>query len=175
MNSKKIFLTGFMGSGKSTHGKKLASLMEYGFVDLDDYIEKKEGKTISSIFENSGEQEFRRKESECLKDVINDKRSLVISLGGGTVCFNDNITKVLEAGLLIYIKMPAEALYDRLVKSHRERPLLKNKTPEEALEFIKNTLAYREQFYSRAPLVVSGINLSASMLKTYIQAMPGSR
>lgn len=159
-----------MGSGKSTHGKKLASELRYRFIDLDSYIEKKEGKSVQDIFNESGENVFREKETEYLEEILKDPNPFVLSLGGGTVCFHDNIYKVLASGLLIYIKMSPKALCGRLVNSVKERPLLKNKNEQEILEFITATLERREQFYDQAQLTVNGIDLTAHDLKEKVVA-----
>lgn len=165
MMSDKIFLIGFMGSGKSTHGKKLAKALEKPFIDLDNYIEKKEGITVDEIFSTKGEDYFREKESEYLKQVIARYPKSVVSLGGGTPCFNNNITQILKSGTAVYIEMPAESLHYRLTQSENKRPLLKDKSLEEGLEFIKSLLRKREQFYLQAQLTINGINLTTDKLK----------
>jgi shikimate kinase len=167
----KIFLTGFMGSGKSTHGKKLASELRYRFIDLDSYIEKKEGRSVQEIFAGDGESIFREKETQYLEEILKDPNPFVVSLGGGTVCFHDNINKVISSGLLIYIKMSPEALCSRLVNSVKDRPLLKNKDPENLLEYIKETLIHREQFYKKAHLTINGLDLTAQILAQKVRAI----
>jgi shikimate kinase len=165
MMTDKIFLIGFMGSGKSTHGKKLAKLLNKPFIDLDNYIEKKEELSVQEIFEKKGEDYFREKESEYLKQVIARYPQSVVSLGGGTPCFNNNITQILKAGTAVYIEMPADSLHYRLTQSENKRPLLKDKSLEEGLEFIQDLLRRREQFYLQAQLTINGINLTADKLK----------
>ncbi|MGZ3899269.1 MAG: shikimate kinase [Bacteroidia bacterium] len=155
-----IFLCGFMGCGKSTHGKKMASLLKYGFIDLDKYIQEKENKTVQFIFENEGEEEFRRLESHYLGEVIKKKESNVIALGGGTVCFNNNIDPIKKNGILVYIEMPAKALAERLQKSRQNRPLLNSLTAEALPSFIENKLKERNAFYRQAHIIVDGINLN---------------
>jgi shikimate kinase len=161
----KIFLIGFMGCGKTTHGKKLAKALEKPFIDLDNYIEKKEGMTIDKIFATKGEDYFREKESEYLKQVIARYPKSVVSLGGGAACFNNNISQILKAGIVIYIEMPAESLHYRLSQSETQRPLLQGKSLEESLEYIKTLLRYREPFYHQAQITVNGINLTTDKLK----------
>lgn len=160
----KIFLMGFMGCGKSTHGKKLAKLLNRPFIDLDHYIEKKEELSIDGIFKTKGEDYFRQKETEYLNQVINRYPTSVISLGGGTPCFNNNITLILKSGLSVYIEMPAESLHFRLSQSLTARPLIQNKSAEEALEFVKTLLKKRESFYLQAPITVNGHNLTAEKI-----------
>lgn len=165
MQTDKIFLIGFMGSGKTTQGKKLAKVLDKPFIDLDNYIEKKENLSISEIFSTKGEDYFREKESEYLKQVIARYPKSVVSLGGGAACFKNNITQILKSGTVIYIEMPAESLHYRLTQSETQRPLLQNKSLEESLEFIEDLLRKREPFYSQAHLTVNGINLTTDKLK----------
>ena len=100
-----IFITGFMGSGKTTFGKKLAAHLKYDHLDLDQWIEENENIAIEAVFKNEGEQFFRELETKYLKKIVKIKKSTVISLGGGAVCFNDNLNVVKNNGLLIYIKL----------------------------------------------------------------------
>lgn len=160
----KIFLLGFMGSGKSTHGKRLARLLNRPFIDLDHYIERKENKSIGEIFTKEGENHFRDLEKLYLNQVISRYAQSVISLGGGTPCFNDNMNTILKNGLPIYIQMSPEALFNRLSNSTNERPLLKGKTKEQSLDFINETLTEREKYYIKALIKVNGIDLTANKL-----------
>jgi shikimate kinase len=155
-----IFLCGFMGCGKSTHGKKMASLLKYSFIDLDKYIQEKENKSIQFIFENEGEEEFRKLETRYLKEVTRNKQNSVIALGGGTVCFNNNLELVKKSGILVYIRMPARALAERLLNSTQKRPLLKNILPAELPDFIEKKLGERNPFYLQADIIVDGVNLN---------------
>ena len=104
--SENIFLTGFMGSGKSTAGKKLAKLLRLKFIDLDYYIEQREKLTVQSLFENFGEQAFRKIEQSCLIEILKSEKQAVIALGGGTICFENNLNKIKENGLLVFIELP---------------------------------------------------------------------
>ena len=160
----KIFLLGFMGSGKSTHGKRLARLLNRPFIDLDHYIERKENKSIGEIFTKEGENHFRDLEKLYLNQVISRYAQSVISLGGGTPCFNDNMNTILKNGLPIYIQMSPEALFNRISNSTNERPLLKGKTKEQSLDFINETLTEREKYYIKALIKVNGIDLTANKL-----------
>lgn len=163
-----IFLCGFMGCGKSTHGKKLAVIEGRIFFDLDKYIEENEKTTIQSIFDTAGEDHFRELETKYLKDVIANNKQCVIALGGGTVCFNNNIDLAKENGLLVYIKMSADSLAERLSKSRQKRPLIKKLEPKELHTFISNKLNEREFFYSQSHLVVSGLGLTPKKLSKLI-------
>lgn len=157
---KHIFLCGFMGCGKSTHGKKIARILKKPFIDLDKYIQEKENKTVQFVFDNEGENEFRKLESKYLKEIIELNDESIVSLGGGTVCFNNNIELIKNNGVLVYIQMPAEALAERLQKSKQKRPLLKNVTVENLPGFIENKLRERDKFYLQADIIVNGINLN---------------
>lgn len=167
-----IFLCGFMGSGKTTHGKRLARLLKRRFIDLDKEIETSQQKDISQIFSEQGEDAFRRLETAQLQQVIASPNPAVISLGGGTPCFNNNIELILRQGILVYIKMDEKALYQRVVRSKKSRPLLLNKSREELVDYIHELVNKREPFYSRAQLTLNGLNLKtedmAQSLQTYL-------
>ena len=157
-----------MGSGKSTQGKKLASLLRMRFVDLDSYIQKQEDKLIQSIFDDEGELHFRNLETKYLKELIEDKNDKVFSLGGGSVCFNNNIELIKKNGILIYIEMPSAALAERLNKSRKSRPLIKNLAAAELLSYVETKLAEREKYYLESHLKINGIDLKSEKLKELI-------
>ncbi len=163
MIANRVFLIGYMGSGKSTIGKKLAKKMQYSFVDLDKYIEQKHSGCISDIFSQKGEDIFRKMEREALEELIAID-NVVISLGGGTPCFFDNMKVIRENGVSVYLKMPASALLQRLQNAKVERPLLKGLGENEKLEFIEQQLGERENYYLGADLIFSGFNLSVDKL-----------
>ena len=166
-----IFLTGFMGSGKSTHGKRLAKFLNCRFVDLDHEITRRVQLSIPEIFERHGEAYFREQESLTLKALLAELTvPAVISLGGGTVCYYDNLQVAKENGLLIYLETNEHALRRRLVDSRNQRPLLKGKSEEEVLDFIKNKIKEREVFYRQAHLIVNGLNLTTPVLWQKIEA-----
>ena len=162
---KHIFLCGFMGSGKSTYGKKLAGLIKRPFIDLDNYIQTKENKTIQFIFDNEGEDVFRTLETKYLKELIDNNVPHVISLGGGTVCFNNNIKFIKEAGVLVYIEMPVSVLAERLKKSRQKRPLLEGVKSDDLESYITQKLNERNKYYHQAHLTVNGLNLSHIQLQ----------
>jgi shikimate kinase len=148
-----IFLIGFMASGKSYVGKKLAAAMDFDFHDLDDYIEKKENLSVTEIFEKKGEAFFRQKESEYLADFLT-KKNIIVATGGGCPCFFDNIDKMLNSGLVIYLFAHNELIFKRLRNSDlSQRPLLKNKTDEELRQFITEKVKERSIFYDRAEAI----------------------
>ena len=86
-----LVLMGYMGSGKSTIGKKLSEVLMYNFIDLDDYITKRESLSIQDIFETKGEIYFRKKETEYLMEVLWEESNIILSLGGGTPCYGNNL------------------------------------------------------------------------------------
>ncbi len=150
----RIFLIGFMGSGKSTIGRKLSEALDCPFVDLDEFIEKYAGKTISELFAIS-QTHFRYLEYNALQKVIELHPGAVIALGGGTPCYFNNMTRILGSGKSLYLRVSPEVLLDRL-KEDATRPLLQDKTKDELLEYISRTLSGREGYYLRAHEVVDG-------------------
>lgn len=167
-----VYIIGFMGSGKSTAGKKLAASMGWNFIDLDRKIEERAGKTIPQIFSQDGEDHFREIES----DVLRSMKSLtetVISTGGGTPCHGNNLDFMLETGLTVYLKMTPEQLASRLLRSTGERPLIKNIPDDQLFNFIEKKLEVREKWYSRANIIIEGINLDINLLHSFIKADSG--
>lgn len=153
---QRIFLIGYMGSGKSAMGRLLAKSRGLTFTDLDAYIEGKYHKTIAQIFADEGEAAFREKEMKCLREVA-DFEDIVIATGGGTPCFYDNMEVMNNAGTTIYLRLTPEHIAMRLSSSKTGvRPLLREKTGEELLKFIRETLAKREPFYLQAQKIIEG-------------------
>ena len=147
----KIILIGYMGSGKTTIGKALSKQLNVKFLDLDDYIEAAEQSSINGIFKNKGEVYFRKKETEYLKEVLEREEDVVLSVGGGTPCFGDNIRLINEATPnSINIKTDLNVLCWRLMKERDERPLIADIAPEEFQEFIAKHLFERSFFYNQA-------------------------
>ncbi|MCO6499724.1 MAG: shikimate kinase [Vicingus serpentipes] len=165
----KIFLIGFMGSGKSTLGKKIASQLNIGFLDLDYFIEEQENQTIQEIFDKHGEVYFREKEREVLKTVAEKKEELVVALGGGTPCFYDNMEIINRSGVSVYLKYNSGILTDRLMNVKTERPLIKNKSKEELLSFINDMLLSREKFYNQSQFILEGKNIKAEDIIDLLQ------
>jgi shikimate kinase len=163
-----IYIVGFMGSGKSTAGKKLAASMGWNFVDLDRKIEEKAGKTIPQIFSQDGEDHFRKIESDVLRS-MESLAETIISTGGGTPCHGNNLDFMLATGLTVYLKMNPAQLADRLLGSTGERPLIKNIPDDQLYDFIEKKLAVREKWYSRANIIIEGINLDINLLHSIIK------
>jgi shikimate kinase len=164
-----VYIIGFMGSGKSTAGKKLAASLEWTFIDLDRKIEEKAGKTIPQIFTQDGEDQFRQIETDVLKS-IKGLTETIVSTGGGTPCHGDNMDLMLETGLTVYLKMTPQQLTNRLLESTGERPLIKNIPDDQLFGFIEKKLSVREKWYTRANIIIEGINLDINRLHSLIKA-----
>ncbi len=168
----KIFITGYMGSGKSTAGKKLASELGYEFIDLDHFIESEYNQTIPEIFASKGEKEFRSMENNALKKVL-EKTDAVISCGGGTPCYFNNMELMNNNGITIYLKMSVDALVNRLVNAKEKRPLIQNKTEPELRAFIARQLEKREDQYHLAQYTIKGKNLDVDELVAFVRESVG--
>lgn len=145
----RIILLGYMGAGKTTIGKELAKTLGLSFYDLDWYIQTRMRKTVKDIFDERGEEGFRKIEHNMLHEVA-EFEDVVISCGGGTPCFYDNMDYMNQQAETVYLKADPDVLYMHLKMGKGVRPLLLNKTPEEVQAFIREQLAQREAFYSRA-------------------------
>ena len=146
---RRIILIGYMGSGKTTVGKALSKETGMMFYDLDWYIESRMRKTVAQIFAEKGEEGFRKIEHNMLHEVA-EFENVIISCGGGTPCFFDNIDYINQQGEVFYLKATPEVLYRHLLMGKVERPLIKNKTPEELIAYITEQVAKREEFYNKA-------------------------
>ena len=145
----RIFLLGYMGAGKTTLGRALAASLGLEFIDLDNYIEGRFRKTISQIFSEKGEDEFREIERRMLHET-GEFENVVISTGGGTPCFFDNVEYMNSQGTTVFLDVPVERLFIRLSIARHKRPLIKDKSDEELLMFIAGQLEKRLPHYSKA-------------------------
>ena len=145
----RIILIGYMGAGKTTIGKALSKELGITFYDLDWYIESRMRKTVSEIFAERGEEGFRKIEYNMLHEVA-EFEDVIISCGGGTPCFFDNMDYLNQQGQVVYLKADPEVLYKHLMMAKTERPLIKGKSHDELLTFIREQLEKREPFYSKA-------------------------
>lgn len=153
----RIYLTGFMGCGKSTIGPILANTIGYDFVDVDRRIEQEEGKSVNQIFAEKGEKHFRNLERMVLLKVSSLPHT-VISLGGGTMTVPENLELVLLTGLVVYLKITPEQLFLRL-RHRSDRPLLRSAdggrlSDEELRERIRLLYEAREPLYAKANLII---------------------
>jgi shikimate kinase len=138
-----------MGSGKTTVGRALAKEIGMPFYDLDWYIESRMRKKISQIFAERGEEGFRKIECNMLHEVA-EFEDVVISCGGGTPCFFDNIDYLNQQAQVVYLRCEPEVLHKHLLMGKGDRPLLKGKTPDELITFIRQQLESREPYYNKA-------------------------
>ena len=164
----KIFLIGFMGSGKTTIGKKLAARLNCSFIDLDHVLQEKAGMTINEYFGVHGEESFRQLESEVLKSG-NFPEDAVISTGGGLPCFFDHMQWMNANGRTVYIKLSPRGLASRLENNKDDRPLLRHKHGEELVKFIEEKLADREPYYNQAHIITEGLSLTAERLEEILR------
>ena len=150
---RRIILVGYMGSGKTTVGKALSKATGMMFYDLDWYIESRMRKSVSQIFAEKGEEGFRKIEYNMLHEVA-EFEDVIISCGGGTPCFFDNMDYLNQQGDVVYLKASPETLYKHLLMAKVERPLLKDKSPEELIAYITEHLKGRAPFYEKAKHVL---------------------
>jgi shikimate kinase len=149
-----------MGAGKTSKGRKLATRLGIRFADMDEIIEEQTGLQVQEIFQQKGEKWFRAKETEVLHQLGESNEEMVISTGGGTPCFNDNMDFINSTGHSVYLQMNAEDLVNRLIKSQKPvRPLIADKTGEELLEYVGSKLLEREPFYLKSKQVIQAENL----------------
>lgn len=145
----RIILIGYMGAGKTTLGKRLSKELGLPFFDLDWYIENRFCKTVSELFAQRGEEGFRKIEQSMLHEVA-EFEDVIISAGGGTPCFFDNMEYMNRQADTVYLKASAEVLARHLKMGKQKRPLLAGKTDEELAEFINESLRQREPYYTQA-------------------------
>lgn len=148
----RIFLIGYMGVGKTTAGKELAKSLGLEFLDLDQFIQNRFNKSISQIFEEEGENRFREIENRVLKE-ISEFENVVISTGGGTPCFFDNMQIMNDSGMTVYLKASSGLLVDRLETCKDKRPLIRDKSSEELTLFVSKNLKNRAPYYERAQII----------------------
>jgi len=150
---KPIFLWGYMASGKSRLGKRLAQKLDFKFIDLDHFIEQKMNLVIPEIFNQFGESYFRELENEALTELLS-LTNTIISCGGGTPCFHDNKSMMLNSGLVIYLDIEEDVLIDRLWRNRFDRPIVATvESPEKLREKVRAHLGERMSYYSQAHLI----------------------
>ena len=149
----RIFLVGFMGAGKSVVGRRLAKSLNLSFYDLDEEIESHYKMSVSAIFQKYDEACFRKLETSVLESFPN-KDNFVLSCGGGTPCFGENMAFMNSIGTTIYIKLSTDELVGRISSSYHKRPLTEGKSDEELASYVDAMLKKREPFYSMAKITV---------------------
>jgi shikimate kinase len=153
----KIILLGYMACGKSTLGKLLSSSLNINFIDLDHFIEKKNQCSVSELFKTKGELFFRKEERSCLLELLYSKDSFVLSIGGGTPCYYENMDAILKSKTTIsfYLRTDIPELVRRIISEKDQRPLVSHlKTKEELAEFVGKHLFERSYFYNKADFVI---------------------
>ena len=161
---KPIFLIGYMGAGKTAVGRALARRYGLEHIDLDWRIEQRFREKISDMFVTIGEEGFRSRERNMLQEVM-AMEDVVVSVGGGTPCFFDNMEQMNAAGQTIYLQCSVEVLVERIMRSQSKRPIVANKTEEELKAFVAKHLAEREAFYMQAQEVWNGEELDLNRLQ----------
>ena len=146
---QRIIIIGYMGSGKTTVGRALAHNLGLSFYDLDWYIESRMHKTVKQLFDEKGEAGFHLIERNLLHELA-EFENIVISCGGGTPCFFDNMAYLNAQGDTVYLKATPDVLYGHLKMGKTVRPLLLDKTEDEVQTFISRQLAERETYYNKA-------------------------
>lgn len=149
----RIFLIGFMGSGKSTWGKLISRTLGYAFFDLDELVEKKVDLEINDIFDKRGEEYFRKIEARCLRELM-DKDDFVLACGGGTPCFHDNMTLMNSMGTTVWLNTPRDEMASRILEGAGSRPLVRSLSPAELKAYIDDKLGKRLRYYAQAKIEV---------------------
>jgi shikimate kinase len=166
----RIFLLGFMGTGKTHWGKRWAKIHALPFYDLDSLIEDSENLSVAEIFEKKGEEYFRVKEAETLRS-MNNYDPAIISCGGGTPCYHENMDWINQNGISIYFDAPPSYILQNVKKEQATRPLLNTTNESELLFFIEHTLKQRTQFYSRAKMILDARQLTDNSFETIINTI----
>ena len=166
----KIVLLGYMASGKSTIGREISKKLDMKFIDLDDYISKREKRSISEIFKVEGEIYFRKIEGSYLGEILNSKDSFILSLGGGTPCYSNNMELILNSeASSIYIKASIKTLVSRLTAEKSKRPLVAKLEDDNLIEFVAKHLFERSFFYEQAFITINTEDKSTEEITTEIK------
>ncbi|WP_212113312.1 shikimate kinase [Candidatus Shikimatogenerans silvanidophilus] len=169
-----LSLVGYMGSGKSSIGKFLEVILNNNFYDLDDIIIKKKKKNINKIFNFFGENYFRKEENKILKNFIKNNSNYILSVGGGTPCFFNNMEILNKKTITFYLKATPFSLFKRLVFEKKKRPILSKLNDKELYFFIKKHLKKREKFYNKSKIFINVdknniYNISNEIKKKYLK------
>lgn len=151
---KRVILVGFMGSGKTTLGKKVANRMNVPFIDSDSEIENHFGKSVGELFAEFGESHFREIEREYI-DALDLRDEFVLATGGGMPCFSDNMLRLNQTGTTFYLERSPKELAHRLANAKKQRPLIAGLEKDELLGFIENKLQEREEYYRKANVLLA--------------------
>jgi shikimate kinase len=151
----KIFLLGFMGSGKTYWGKQLSRKLSIPFFDLDEQIVNAENRSINEIFATNGEEYFRLLEKDTLHIITESRDSMIMACGGGTPCYFNNIEYMNRAGTTVWLDTPLDVLFERLLKERTQRPLLKDLSDEQVKAFIIKKFSDRKIYYEQAEIIIA--------------------
>ncbi|MGB8190749.1 MAG: shikimate kinase [Chitinophagaceae bacterium] len=164
----RIYLIGFMGSGKTHWGNLLSSRLTLPFFDLDKQITEDEGKSIVEIFEQKGEEYFRMMEKETMYILTESHESFVMACGGGTPCYFNNIDYMNNNGITVWLNTRMEVLFNRLLEEKDSRPLLRNLSDGQLRQFILKKFSERRIYYEQASLVIEESEASVESLIQHI-------
>ncbi len=164
----RYFIIGYKSSGKSTIGRQLAAKINLQFIDLDKVIEKREGKTIPQLYTKLGDEGFRLKEWEALKEVVKSD-NVVVALGGGAPCHCDNMNLIEKFGEVIYLRLDDETLINRLKSATADRPIVMNKNDNELRDYIRDIRNHCEHHYQRAKYIIDSQELTVDKLINFIK------
>lgn len=159
VNNMRVFITGFMGVGKSYWASRWAAKINYNLLDTDIEIEKISGLNISAIFHLKGEKFFRELESKVLH-LSTNSQNCIIATGGGCATYSDNFNFMKKNGIVVYLKASQNFLFNRLVVESDKRPLISNKSHSELKDYITKTLSEREMIYNNADVVLDAEKVS---------------
>lgn len=165
---KKIVLIGYMGTGKSSIGKILSYKLTLPFIDLDNYISEKEKLSIPQLFLKKGTLYFRRKEKEYLIELLNSDKRFILSTGGGTPCYYDNMSAINTLSTSIFINTPLKILVERLKINKASRPLISHLDNTELTEFVAKHLFERNKFYHKAKIHITNKDSISTSVTTII-------
>ena len=160
----RIYLIGYMGCGKSTLGRLLASTLNLSFIDLDNFLEEKYFQKIPQIFEEEGESGFRKKEQNVLHEV-SAFDDIIVATGGGAPCFFDNMEVMNNSGLCIFLDLDTASLVNRLIHAKTERPIIKGKSTDELYHFIEEMMLKRRPFYEKARHIIKGNEIKPEQVR----------
>ena len=171
-----IFLIGMPACGKTSMGKRLAKKTKFTLIDLDKYLSAKENTSVTKIFEEKGETFFRELESKYLQEISNTTaKNIIVSVGGGTPCFHNNINHMLSTGHVVYLNTPVETIFLRVKKKDSKRPLFSNLPDDQLKEKINSLVQQREPFYAQAHHNVHTANKSdEAIMGEIIKKLPHS-
>ncbi|MDF1560625.1 MAG: shikimate kinase [Bacteroidales bacterium] len=163
-----------MGSGKSTAGKRIASLLRWTFADIDKLVEEREGESVSGIFAHRGEAYFREAESATLR-AVSERSRTVVACGGGTPCSQENMEVMASTGVTVWLRLPVKEITERLRRSNNVRPLLSGTRGGELDARVAQMLESRECWYKKADLVIDAVNDTIEDITVKVAALVRER